>query len=86
MIVFTTLEHLRRRGVPGALVRRYGRDYEIVLITTESIEKIRELTPGKTGKRLVGVIPSRHDIVAWLRENDTTDIPWPRYAVEGLED
>lgn len=84
MIIFTTIEHLNGRGVPASLTRRFGKDYQVVLIDPHTVKEMRKQARRSTKKRIRDTIPSRDDIVVWLRKNDTSGIPWPKYTVEGL--
>ena len=84
MVVFTTLDHLERRGTTWRLARRYGEAYRLVLIDCRTTEEIREILRPTSSRRLLATIVSRNDIVAWLRHYDTPGEPWPKYAIEGL--
>ena len=84
MIVFTSLEHLSQRGVASELARRYGRDYQLVLIDPNPVDELRRQLPRSKARRVIGVVPTRDDLVPWLRNHDGPGVPWPRYAVEGI--
>lgn len=84
MIVFTSLEHWNQRGVPTQLARRYGRDYQIVLIDPNPVDELRRQLPRSRARRLIDTVPTRDDLVPWLRDYDGPGVPWPRYAVEGI--
>ena len=42
MIIFTTIEHLNGRGVPASLTRRFGKDYQVVLIDPSTVKDMRK--------------------------------------------
>lgn len=84
MVVFTTLEHLNRRGVATKLARRHGRDYQLVVIDHNPVDVVRRQLSRAKAKRLIATIPSRDDVVLWLRQHDGPGVPWPRYALEGI--
>ena len=84
MIVFTTHEHLNRRGVAMDLTRRYGEDYQLVLIDPSSVDELRQKLLPSQANRLIATVQTRDDVVTWLRQNDGPGVPWPKYAFEGV--
>ena len=84
MIVFTSLEYLRRRGIATNFSRRYGRDYQLVLIDPNPVDELRRQLSRSKARRLIATVPTRDDLVPWLRTYDGPGIPWPRYAIEGV--
>ena len=70
MLVFTTFEYLNGRGNATRLAGRYGNDYKLVLIDESPVETLRSRLSRNKAKRVLATIPSRDDVVSWLRQHD----------------